>query len=113
MERGYNALFSKRLERECSVEEIHRSFKRNNCLLTMRFMLLNSRAHGVSGNNERPSQTPRRSRPCGTPHAMTEVSILLSVIHQIGRNIASIFCHQIIKKFPAEPLAATRGTPVE
>jgi len=108
MERGYNASFSKELERECSVEEIHRSFKRDNCLLTMRFMLLNSRAHGVSGNNERPSQTP-----CGTPHAMTEVSILLSVIHQIGRNVASIFCHQIIKKFPAEPLAATRGTPVE
>jgi len=47
------------------------------------------------------------------PHAMIEVSILLSVINQTGRNVASIFCLEIIKKFPAEPLAATRGAPVE
>jgi len=44
---------------------------------------------------------------------MIEVSILLSVINHMGRNVASIFCHEIIKKFPAEPLAANRGNPVE
>ena len=44
---------------------------------------------------------------------MIEVSILLSVINQMGRNVASIFCHEIIKKFPAEPLVAARGALVE
>jgi len=44
------------------------------------------------------------------PHAMIEVCILLSAIIQMGRNVASIFCHEIIKNFSAEPLAATRGT---
>jgi len=46
-------------------------------------------------------------------HAMIEVLILLSVINQMNRNVASIFCHEIIKKCTAEPLAATCGTPVE
>jgi len=39
----------------------------------------------------------------------TQASIQLSVINQMGRNVASTFCHEIIKKFPAEPLAAIRG----
>jgi len=43
-------------------------------------------------------------------HPLNEVSLTLSVINQMGRNVASIFCHEIIKKFPAEPLAATFGT---
>jgi len=43
---------------------------------------------------------------------MIEVSILLSVVNQMGRNVAFIICHEIIKKFPAGPLtlAAIRGT---
>jgi len=44
------------------------------------------------------------------PHAIIEVSVLLSVLNQMGRNVASIFCHEIIKNLPAKPLAATRGT---
>jgi len=36
------------------------------------------------------------------PHTMIEVSILLSVINLMGRNVATIFCHEIIKKFLAE-----------
>jgi len=36
--RGYNALHSMRMEHECSVEEINRSFKRDYCLLTMRLI---------------------------------------------------------------------------
>jgi len=47
------------------------------------------------------------------PHAMTEVFILLSVINQMSRHVASIFCNEMIKKFPAKSLAVTRGTPVE
>jgi len=40
------------------------------------------------------------------PYAMIQVSILLSVINQMGRNVASIFYFYI----SAEPLAATRRT---
>jgi len=34
---------------------------------------------------------------------MIEMSILLSVINHIARNVATIFCHEIITKFLAEP----------
>jgi len=41
------------------------------------------------------------------PHTMIEVSILLSVINLMGRNVATIFCHEIIKKFLAEQWLAS------
>jgi len=44
------------------------------------------------------------------PHAMIGVSMLLSVINKMGRNVASVFCHEIINTFPEEPLTATCGT---
>ena len=80
--------------------------------------LLNSRVQGVSGKNERSSQTPWRGpmqlhRLKAGPverHAMTEVSILLSALNQMARNLASIFCHEIMKELPVEHLAVTRGT---
>jgi len=40
VEREDNALYSMRMERESSVEKINSSFKRDNCLLTMRFISL-------------------------------------------------------------------------
>ena len=52
-----------RMERECSVEGIHLLFKRDNFFANNKIynpLLLDSRAQGVSGNNERLSQTPWR-----------------------------------------------------
>ena len=43
------------------------------------------------------------------PYAMIQVSILFSVINQMGKNVASMFYSCASSK----PLAATRGTPVE
>ena len=107
VEHGYNALCSMRMELECSAEEIHCKFKETRQLFANNEMhkplLMNSRAQGVSGKNKRPSQTlwrdlmlmhplHRLASPVG-PHAMIEVSILPSVINDMGRNAASMFCH--------------------
>jgi len=70
-------------------------------------LLLNSRAQEVSRKHERISQNPwegpmqlhRLKTDPAEPHAMIEVSILLSVINQMGRNVASIFCHESSKTF--------------
>jgi len=43
------------------------------------------------------------------PYAMIQVSILLSVIYQMGKNVTSMFDFYV----SLEPLAASRGTPVE
>ena len=109
VERGYSASYSMRVERECLVEEIHCSFKWDNCLLIMRFIsrwywpssleymekMNLPKHHGGTQCNcigLRPALRPVE------PHAMIEVPTLLPVINQVGRNVASIFCHEIIKK---------------
>ena len=48
------------------LEEIHYSFKWDNCLLSMRFIIrfYNSRVRAVSGKNEQPAQTAWRGAQC-------------------------------------------------
>ena len=57
--------------------EIHHAFKRDNCLVTIRFIsrVYNSRVQGVSGKTEQSAQTPWRGAPIGAgPNAAASVA---------------------------------------